>query len=100
MFAANAQCFALVAQLVEHTLGKGEVSGSNPLKSSILQGGYLYIRLCFDGWIVSAVEVIPVSKFVMVVDSVGGGGARRLSKAVVKRSSGLHNGRPDFVLGQ
>ena len=27
--------FALVAQLVEHTLGKGEVSGSNPLKSSI-----------------------------------------------------------------
>ena len=28
--------FALVAQLVEHTLGKGEVSGSNPLKSSIL----------------------------------------------------------------
>ena len=25
---------ALVAQLVEHTLGKGEVSGSNPLKSS------------------------------------------------------------------
>ena len=28
-------CFALVAQLVEHTLGKGEVSGSNPLKSSI-----------------------------------------------------------------
>jgi hypothetical protein len=27
-------CFALVAQLVEHTLGKGEVSGSNPLKSS------------------------------------------------------------------
>ena len=29
-----AMCFALVAQLVEHTLGKGEVSGSNPLKSS------------------------------------------------------------------
>ena len=28
---------ALVAQLVEHTLGKGEVSGSNPLKSSITQ---------------------------------------------------------------
>lgn len=28
-------CFALVAQLVEYTLGKGEVSGSNPLKSSI-----------------------------------------------------------------
>ena len=27
--------YALVAQLVEHTLGKGEVSGSNPLKSSI-----------------------------------------------------------------
>ena len=30
-------CFALVAQLVEHTLGKGEVSGSNPLKSSIIK---------------------------------------------------------------
>lgn len=29
--------FALVAQLVEHTLGKGEVSGSNPLKSSIIK---------------------------------------------------------------
>jgi hypothetical protein len=28
-------CFALVAQLVEHTLGKGEVSSSNLLKSSI-----------------------------------------------------------------
>ncbi|CAE6891617.1 conserved protein of unknown function [Pseudomonas marincola] len=27
---------AHVAQLVEHTLGKGEVSGSNPLMSSIL----------------------------------------------------------------
>jgi hypothetical protein len=27
--------FALVAQLVEHTLGKGEVSSSNLLKSSI-----------------------------------------------------------------
>lgn len=27
--------FAHVAQLVEHTLGKGEVSGSNPLMSSI-----------------------------------------------------------------
>lgn len=53
MFAANAQCFALVAQLVEHTLGKGEVSGSNPLKSSILQGGYVNIRLCFNGWVVS-----------------------------------------------
>jgi hypothetical protein len=36
MFAAVACCFALVAQLVEHTLGKGEVSGSNPLKSSII----------------------------------------------------------------
>ena len=34
-FAGCAKCFALVAQLVEHTLGKGEVSGSNPLKSSI-----------------------------------------------------------------
>ena len=34
-FAGCAMCFALVAQLVEHTLGKGEVSGSNPLKSSI-----------------------------------------------------------------
>lgn len=31
------QEFALVAQLVEHTLGKGEVSGSNPLKSSIIK---------------------------------------------------------------
>jgi hypothetical protein len=86
--------------LVEHTLGKGEVSGSNPLKSSILQGGYLYIRLCFNGWVASAMAVIPVSKFVIVADSVGAGGTRRLSKAVVKRSSGLHNGRPDFVLGQ
>src|SRR5690606_34349824 len=28
------QDFAHVAQLVEHTLGKGEVSGSNPLMSS------------------------------------------------------------------
>jgi hypothetical protein len=28
---------ALVAQLVEHTLGKGEVSGSNPLKSSMIK---------------------------------------------------------------
>ena len=100
MFAANAQCFALVAQLVEHTLGKGEVSGSNPLKSSILQGGYVNIRLCFNGWVVSVVEMVPVSRFVVAVDLVGSGGTRRLSKAVVKRSSGLHNGRPDFVLGQ
>lgn len=30
--------FAHVAQLVEHTLGKGEVSGSNPLMSSIING--------------------------------------------------------------
>ena len=30
------QCFAHVAQLVEHTLGKGEVSGSTPLMSSIV----------------------------------------------------------------
>ena len=28
-------CAAQVAQLVEHTLGKGEVGGSNPLLSSI-----------------------------------------------------------------
>jgi hypothetical protein len=34
-FVGCAACFALVAQLVEHTLGKGEVSGSNPLKSSM-----------------------------------------------------------------
>ena len=34
---AGLEVFALVAQLVEHTLGKGEVSGSNPLKSSIIQ---------------------------------------------------------------
>ncbi len=34
-FVGCAMRFALVAQLVEHTLGKGEVSGSNPLKSSI-----------------------------------------------------------------
>ena len=40
-------CFALVAQLVEHTLGKGEVSGSNPLKSSIIEGRYENICLCF-----------------------------------------------------
>ena len=100
MFAADAQCFALVAQLVEHTLGKGEVSGSNPLKSSILQGGYLYIRLCFNGWVVSDIRMIPVSRFAVAVDPVCSGGTRRLSKAVVKRSSGLHNGRPDFVLGQ
>jgi hypothetical protein len=58
------------------------------------------IRLCFNGWVASAFEVVPISKFVMAIDSVGGCGARRLSKAVVKRSSGLHNGRPDFVLGQ
>ncbi len=30
------QCFAHVAQLVEHTLGKGEVSGSTPLMSSMV----------------------------------------------------------------
>lgn len=35
--AGCAMCFALVAQLVEHTLGKGEVSGSNPLKSSMIK---------------------------------------------------------------
>ncbi len=29
--------FAHVAQLVEHTLGKGEVSGSTPLMSSIVK---------------------------------------------------------------
>ena len=47
MFAVHAGCFALVAQLVEHTLGKGEVSGSNPLKSSIAKGRYENICLCF-----------------------------------------------------
>ncbi len=31
------QCFAHVAQLVEHTLGKGEVSGSTPLMSSMIK---------------------------------------------------------------
>ena len=31
---SNLFCNAHVAQLVEHTLGKGEVSGSNPLMSS------------------------------------------------------------------
>ena len=31
------RCFAHVAQLVEHTLGKGEVSGSTPLMSSIVK---------------------------------------------------------------
>jgi hypothetical protein len=58
------------------------------------------IRLCFNGWVAFAVLVVPVSKFVIIADLVGGCGSRRLSKAVVKRSSGLHNGRPDFVLGQ
>jgi hypothetical protein len=38
-FVGCAACFALVAQLVEHTLGKGEVSGSNPLKSSMNKAG-------------------------------------------------------------
>ncbi|RMO00119.1 hypothetical protein ALQ50_02983 [Pseudomonas coronafaciens pv. coronafaciens] len=33
--------------MVEHTLGKGEVSGSNPLKSSIAKGRYENICLCF-----------------------------------------------------
>ncbi|GBH07209.1 hypothetical protein KPSA1_00557 [Pseudomonas syringae pv. actinidiae] len=47
MFVVHALCFALVAQLVEHTLGKGEVSGSNPLKSSIAKGRYENICLCF-----------------------------------------------------
>lgn len=37
------QSFAHVAQLVEHTLGKGEVSGSNPLMSSSL--GFLQYNL-------------------------------------------------------
>ena len=35
--------FAHVAQLVEHTLGKGEVSGSNPLMSSIYPGADMKI---------------------------------------------------------
>ena len=29
------RCYALVAQLVEHTLGKGEVTGSNPVMGSM-----------------------------------------------------------------
>ncbi len=37
MFDADTPCNAHVAQLVEHTLGKGEVSGSNPLMSSIIK---------------------------------------------------------------
>lgn len=49
MFVVHALCFALVAQLVEHTLGKGEVSGSNPLKSSIAKGRYENICLCLGG---------------------------------------------------
>ena len=44
--------FALVAQLVEHTLGKGEVSGSNPLKSSIYKAD------------------MKISAFVLMVDIV------------------------------
>ena len=36
MLDAYTPCNAHVAQLVEHTLGKGEVSGSNPLMSSII----------------------------------------------------------------
>jgi hypothetical protein len=44
--------------LVEHTLGKGEVSGSNPLKSSILQGRYENICLCFNGWRVLLLWVV------------------------------------------
>jgi hypothetical protein len=46
-FVGSTMRFALVAQLVEHTLGKGEVSGSNPLKSSINKGRYESICLCF-----------------------------------------------------
>ena len=42
------QVFAHVAQLVEHTLGKGEVSGSNPLMSSNPKGRYENICLCFN----------------------------------------------------
>ena len=33
----NRKVVAQVAQLVEHTLGKGEVSGSNPLMSSSIK---------------------------------------------------------------
>ena len=43
---------ALVAQLVEHTLGKGEVSSSNLLKSSILAA-----EDCFRGLFLSVVKV-------------------------------------------
>jgi hypothetical protein len=39
------EVFALVAQLVEHTLGKGEVSSSNLLKSSIFCCGGQPLRL-------------------------------------------------------
>ena len=38
-FVQNADVNAFVAQLVEHTLGKGEVGSSNLLKSSISAAG-------------------------------------------------------------
>lgn len=46
--------FAHVAQLVEHTLGKGEVDGSIPSMSSILHKSelsslFLFSLVSFDG---------------------------------------------------
>ena len=33
---------ALIAQLVEHTLGKGEVMGSSPIEGSVAEKIYVY----------------------------------------------------------
>ena len=50
-------CFALVAQLVEHTLGKGEVSSSNLLKSSITKAD-----MKISAFVLSVVEKLSLGR--------------------------------------
>jgi hypothetical protein len=54
--------------LVEHTLGKGEVSGSNPLKSSIIKADMKVSAFILSGWLG---PVFWLQAWVQVVDGSG-----------------------------
>ncbi len=94
-FVGCAKYFALVAQLVEHTLGKGEVSGSNPLKSSIAKAD-MKVSAFVLGAIVH--PVFRLQAWMCVAPAVVRCVAMRSRRIAVEIFlSGPHNGRPDFA---
>ena len=81
--------------MVEHTLGKGEVSGSNPLKSSITKADMKVSAFVLGVAIRQVCCLADGFRSYLAVLWRGWFWSRRL--AVEISPSGPHNGRPDYA---